>query len=101
MCKQSCKPNDVARLYFQWGDSSLTQRPVIEREEDSEALRREVRRLEAMALGHGSALEGKEKEVKALNQEVCAMYWILILLCLVSEKSWEKLRKESRIRKFG
>ncbi|XP_021807968.1 uncharacterized protein LOC110751769 isoform X2 [Prunus avium] len=70
VCKQSCKPNDVARLYFQWGDSSLTQRPVIEREEDSEALRREVRRLEAMALGHGSALEGKEKEVKALNQEL-------------------------------
>ncbi|BBG97585.1 RING/U-box superfamily protein [Prunus dulcis] len=70
VCKQSCKPNDVARLYFQWGDSSLTQRPVIEREEDSEALRREVRRLEAMALGLGSALERKEKEVKALNQEV-------------------------------
>ncbi|CAB4300492.1 unnamed protein product [Prunus armeniaca] len=70
VCKQSCKPNDVARLYFQWGDSGLTQRPVIEREEDSEALRREVRRLEAMVLGHGSALERKEKEVKALNQEL-------------------------------
>lgn len=77
MCKQSCKGKDAARLYFQSiGDSvadpSLTQsqRPILDCGEDPEALRREVRRLEAKVLGLDSVLERQGKDLKELNQEV-------------------------------
>ncbi|KAM1816310.1 hypothetical protein ACFX12_000729 [Malus domestica] len=75
VCKQSCNLNDVVRVYFQWADPNLSQsqnqRSSVECEEDSEALRQEVRRLEAVALGLASDLELKEEELKLVKEELC------------------------------
>ncbi|KAB2597766.1 flagellar attachment zone protein 1-like [Pyrus ussuriensis x Pyrus communis] len=75
VCKQSCNLNDVVRVYFQWADPNLSQsqnqRSSGQCEEDSEALRQEVRRLEAVALGLASDLELKEKELKLVKEELC------------------------------
>ena len=67
VCKQSCKGKDASRLYFQSiGDSvadpsfTQSQRPIVDCGEDPEALRREVRRLEAKVLGLDSVLERQE-----------------------------------------
>ncbi|KAM1707663.1 hypothetical protein ACFX13_000803 [Malus domestica] len=75
VCKQSCNLNDVVRVYFQWADPNLSQsqnqRSSVECEDDSEALRQEVRRLEAVALGLASDLELKEEELKLVKEELC------------------------------
>ncbi|GMN45067.1 hypothetical protein TIFTF001_014258 [Ficus carica] len=92
VCKQGCKAKDAARLYFQSiGDSAdpnLTQRPVAGRdEEDPEALRREVRRLEAKVLGNDSALERQGKDLKELSDE--------LRLCMEREKKETALKNEA------
>ncbi|XP_024018874.1 uncharacterized protein LOC21396108 [Morus notabilis] len=93
VCKQGCKAKDAARLYFQSiGDSAdpcLTQRPIAadRGEEDSEALRREVRRLEAKVLGLDSVLERRGKDLKELNNELC--------LCKEQEKKETALKNEA------
>ncbi|PON68035.1 43kDa postsynaptic protein [Parasponia andersonii] len=94
VCKQSCKANDAARLYFQSiGDSvadpslAPTQRPISDSGDDPEALRREVRRLEAKVLGFDSVLERQGKDLKVLNQELC--------LCKEQEKKETALKNEA------
>ncbi|XP_062090403.1 uncharacterized protein LOC133796769 [Humulus lupulus] len=90
VCKQSCKGKDAARLYFQSiGDSVVTQsqRPILDCGEDPEALRREVRRLEAKVLGLDSVLERLGKDNKELNQELC--------ICKEQEKKETTLKNEA------
>ncbi|KAK9279927.1 hypothetical protein L1049_013611 [Liquidambar formosana] len=74
VCKQTCSDKNAGRLYFQSvGDPSdpiLSQKPV-DREEDPEVLRREVRKLEAKVSGVNSTLERQEKDLKELNEELC------------------------------
>ncbi|XP_004308338.1 PREDICTED: uncharacterized protein LOC101305223 [Fragaria vesca subsp. vesca] len=71
VCKQSCKPNDAGRLYFQSVDPSSTQRAVLERGEDTEALRQEVQRLESKTVVLNSALDRQGQSLKELTEELC------------------------------
>ncbi|KAK9910308.1 hypothetical protein M0R45_034276 [Rubus argutus] len=70
VCKQSCKANDAGRLYFQSVDPTTTQRPIIECEEDSEALRQEVNRLESKTIVLNSALERQGQNLRELTDEL-------------------------------
>lgn len=74
ICKQACQANKVCRLYFQSvGDASDAAPPPRSPglEVDPEALRAEVRRLEAKASGLVSALEHRNKDLEQLNEELC------------------------------
>ncbi|KAJ7962461.1 E3 ubiquitin-protein ligase TRAIP-like [Quillaja saponaria] len=74
VCKQGCKASNVGRLYFQSvGDVSepvLPQKP-IDREEDAEVWRREVKRLEVKVSGLSSSLESQGKEISEITKELC------------------------------
>ncbi|KAL6126232.1 hypothetical protein ACLB2K_074283 [Fragaria x ananassa] len=71
VCKQSCKPNDAGRLYFQSVDPSSTQRAVLECGEDTEALRQELQRLESKTVVLNSALDRQGQSLKELTEELC------------------------------
>ncbi|EOX95863.1 hypothetical protein QUC31_005253 [Theobroma cacao] len=74
VCKQRCVGHNATRLYFQSvGDqsNSLCSQKLIDREEDAEALRCEVKRLLVKVSGLSSALERKEKEHEEINEELC------------------------------
>ncbi|KAK9143859.1 hypothetical protein Syun_013259 [Stephania yunnanensis] len=76
VCKQRCGHENIVRLYFQSiGDSNdssvLSQKPVDVGEDDPAALRRQVKKLQAKISGLGPALERREQESKALNEDLC------------------------------
>lgn len=50
VCKQRCKPNDVARLYFESAGNSAQSTLARKCGEDSEAFRREVKELKVEVL---------------------------------------------------
>ncbi|KAJ0112882.1 hypothetical protein Patl1_00506 [Pistacia atlantica] len=75
VCKQSCKSNDVSRIYFQSiGDQTETlvsQKPKDCEAEDPEVLRCEVKGLEVKVSRLNSALESQGQELKQINEELC------------------------------
>ncbi|KAE8693847.1 pentatricopeptide repeat-containing protein [Hibiscus syriacus] len=74
VCKQICVGHNATRLYFQSvGDQSqsLCSQKLIDREEDAESLRIEVKRLLVKVSGLSSALEHQEKEHNQINEELC------------------------------
>ncbi|KAL4354460.1 hypothetical protein GQ457_06G031810 [Hibiscus cannabinus] len=74
VCKQTCVGHNATRLYFQSvGDQtqSLCSQKPIDREEDAESLRIEVKRLLVKVSGLSSALERQEKEHSEINEELC------------------------------
>ena len=73
VCKQNCVGYNATRLYFQSvGDQSdsLCSQKLIDREEDADALRGEVKRLLVKLSGLSSALEHQQKEHNEINEEV-------------------------------
>lgn len=74
VCKQSCSPKNVSRLYFQsLGDEidlTIPQKPRNPELEDPEILRGEVKRLEVKVSRLNSALESQQNELKEINEEV-------------------------------
>ncbi|XP_022759562.1 uncharacterized protein LOC111305944 [Durio zibethinus] len=74
VCKQKCAGHNATRLYFQSvGDQSvsLCSQNLIDREEDAESLRVEVKRLLVKVSGLSSTLERQEKEHNEINEELC------------------------------
>ncbi|KAJ4728213.1 E3 ubiquitin-protein ligase TRAIP-like [Melia azedarach] len=75
VCKQSCSPKNVSRLYFQsLGDQidlTIPQKPRNPELEDPEILRGQVKRLEVKVSRLNSALESQQKELKEINDELC------------------------------
>ncbi|KAK2999404.1 hypothetical protein RJ639_023169, partial [Escallonia herrerae] len=74
VCKQTCSEANVARLYFQsFGDqndlcASQSTRGCFE---DPKELQREVKRLERKAVGLNTVVENQQKELNAVNEELC------------------------------
>ncbi|KAE8721460.1 pentatricopeptide repeat-containing protein [Hibiscus syriacus] len=90
VCKQTCIRHNATRLYFQSvGDQtqSLCSQKLIDREEDAESLRIEVKRLLVKVSGLGSALERQEKEQIHINEELC--------LCKEQKKREMALKNEA------
>ncbi|KAK2995839.1 hypothetical protein RJ640_006178, partial [Escallonia rubra] len=74
VCKQTCSEANVARLYFQsvgdQNDLSASQ-STHGYFEDPKELQREVKRLERKAVGLNSVVENQQKELNAVNEELC------------------------------
>nr|KJB41418.1 hypothetical protein B456_007G103300 [Gossypium raimondii] len=74
VCKQTCVGHNATRLYFQSvGDQtqSVCSQKLIDREEDAESLRFEVKKLQFKVSGLSESLKRHEEKHDEINEQLC------------------------------